>query len=131
MKKIILSFIVILIASCTDTDTATHIITVDVSKQYPEKNMLVEDIAEIEYIAPETKDNYLFSYVLDISENFIIGGNHVENSFIFFSRETGKPVSKINRYGNGPEEYNLAAASVYSEKDDEFFILNYPSGINV
>ena len=93
--------------------------------------MLVEDIAEIEYIAPETKDDYLFSYVLDISENFIIGGNHVENSFIFFSRETGKPVSKINRYGNGPEEYNLAAASVYSEKDDEFFILNYPSGINV
>ena len=131
MKKIILFFIVILIASCTDTDSATHIITVDVSKQYPEKNMLVEDIAEIEYIAPETKDDYLFSYILDISENFIIGGNHVENSFIFFSRETGKPVSKINRYGNGPEEYNLAAASVYSEKDDEFFILNYPSGINV
>ena len=133
MKKIILSFIIILVASCIGTDSATHIITVDVLKQYPEKNILVEDIAEIEYIVPETKDDYLFSYVLDISENlnFIIGGNHVENSFIFFSRETGKPVSKINRYGNGPEEYNLAAASVYSEKDDEFFILNYPSGINV
>ena len=45
MKKIILSFIIILVVSCTGTDSATHIITVDVLKQYPEKNMLVEDIA--------------------------------------------------------------------------------------
>ena len=48
MKKIILSFIIILVASCTGTDSATHIITVDVLKQYPEKNILVKNIAEIE-----------------------------------------------------------------------------------
>src|SRR5690606_32935618 len=35
------------------------------------------------------------------------------------------------RHGNGPEEYNLAATSVYSEENDDFFILDYPRGIKV
>lgn len=115
---------------CAIKDT-TQLITIDVTKNYPEKKLFLEDIAEVEYCSLETDDNYLSSFILGISESFVIGGNHVENSFVFFDRKTGKPVSKISRYGNGPEEYNLAAASVYSEEDDEFFILDYPAGIKV
>lgn len=115
---------------CSENDT-TNLIKIDVTKNYPEKKLYIQDIADVEYLSLETNDNYLFSYLLGISDNFVICGNHVENSFVFFDRKTGKPVSKISRYGNGPEEYNLPATSVYSEEDDEFFILDYPVGIKV
>lgn len=132
IKKIVcFLFLVLQAGGCVQEYTNLNKIVVDVSKHYPKKELMIESIADIDYLMLETEDEYLFSFILGISENFVIAGNHVENSFIFFSRETGKPVSKISRYGNGPEEYNLAAASVYSEEDDEFFILNYPSGINV
>lgn len=124
-------FFMLQTGGCVQECTNLNKIVVDVSRHYPKKELMIENLADIDYLMLEARDEYLFSFILGISENFVIAGNHVENSFIFFSRETGKPVSKISRYGNGPEEYNLAAASVYSEKDDEFFILNYPSGINV
>jgi len=116
--------------SCSKNDT-TQLIKIDVTKNYPEKKLYIQDIADVEYVSLETDDNFLFSYLLGVSDNFVVCGNHVENSFVFFDRKTGKPVSKINRYGNGPEEYNLPATSVYSEADDEFFILDYPVGIKV
>lgn len=134
MHKIILFIIVsallILHISCTTKD-AIDIMTIDVTKKYPEKNIYLHDIAEIEYLTLETEDNFLYSYIIGISESFIICGNHFEKSFVFFSRTSGKPISKIARHGEGPEEYNIAAASVYSEENDEFFILDYPIGIKV
>jgi hypothetical protein len=120
----------VLQTGCTKNDT-TKLITIDVTKNYPEKKLFLQDIAEVEYLSLETDENYLSSFISGISESFVIGGNHVEKSFVFFDRKTGNPVSKISRYGNGPEEYNLPAASVYSEADDEFFILDYPTGIKV
>ncbi len=131
MNKTIICCVAIFMTGCTRDDNVMKEIIIDVSTNYPEKKLYIQDIADVEYLALETDENYLFSYLSGISEHFVIGANHVENSFVFFSRETGKPVSKISRYGNGPEEYNLPVSFVYSEEDDEFFILDYPAGIKV
>lgn len=132
-KTILFQALIILFGlqvGCTTKDS-NGLITIDVTKNYPDKKLWIHDIADVEYLILELDDNYLFSHILGISDNFVICGNHVDNSFLFFSRQTGKPMSKIDRYGNGPEEYNLAVTSVYSEKNDEFFILDYPIGIKV
>jgi hypothetical protein len=64
-----------------------------------------------------------------MTDSFFVCKNRDE--FLFFSRTTGKPVSKVSRRGNGPGEYNLPVISVYSEAKDELFILDYPVAIKV
>jgi hypothetical protein len=54
-----------------------------------------------------------------------------DNSVVFFERKTGQPVSKVSRYGNGPEEYIRTIGPVYSEAKDELFFIDYPAGIKV
>lgn len=126
-----LVLLVALVGCGRDKQLNEELVFFDVSKNYPEKEIYIQDIGEVEYVTLEVNDEFLYSYILGISDNYIICGNHVDKSFLFFSRTTGKPISKINAYGNGPEEYNLTAASVYSEEKDEFFILDYPIGIKV
>lgn len=107
------------------------LIEFDVTGSYPLMTLDIQDVAEVEYLSPETNDDYLFSYFKGLSDSYVICENSIEKSLVFFSRSTGKPVSKVDRYGNGPEEYSLPAVSVYSEEKDELFVLDYPKGIMV
>jgi hypothetical protein len=56
-----------------------------------------------------------------MTDSFIICNRR--NEFLFFSRSTGKPVSKVSRFGQGPGEYGMnSRLPVYDEKKDELFI---------
>ncbi|MDR1345059.1 MAG: 6-bladed beta-propeller [Tannerellaceae bacterium] len=97
----------------------------DVEGKYPEKILNINEVADVEYLTLRTDNDYLFDYIKSVGDKFVVCVNSVESNVLFFSRETGEPVSKVSRYGNGPGEYNLIALVTYSEEKDELFIFGY------
>ena len=129
MKKLgeLLFFIAFIIAanSCAEKKlSADSLITLDVSKNYPEKILTLEDIADVEYIQMEVHDEYLFRDLpKHVSSSVIVIYDFTTHDFLFFSGE-GKPKSKFNCYGQGPGEYSTQAYYVYDEAEDKLFILS-------
>ena len=98
---------------------------IDVRKNYPEKEIVLTDIADITYLHLKTDDaDYLYSgSIFYETENTLLVADESSNSILFFSRN-GNPVSRFNRYGQGPEEYFYAGFKnlIYDEATDEVFV---------
>jgi hypothetical protein len=80
---------------------------------------------DVEYIALETKDDFLNEgYVLDISKKTILVINRRTNDGdIFIYDRTGKALRKINRKGQGGEEYiSIYVGVILDEDNDEMFV---------
>ena len=105
-------------------NTSGDLIVFDINGNFPVKTLDIEDVADIEYLVLDiSDDDYLFRYFNTMTDSFIICIG--DNEFFFFSRSTGKPVSKVSRFGQGPGEYTRAGYSVYSEINDELFIYGF------
>ena len=100
------------------------LIVFDINGNFPVKTLDIEDIADIEYLVLDiSDDDYLFRSFSAMTDSFIICRG--DNEYLFFSRSTGKPVSKVSRFGQGPGEYARASNPVYSEINGELFIINF------
>lgn len=107
-----------------------EILSFDVTKKYPEKTMDIHEIADVEYVVLESRDSALFSNCVYLTDKYVIAFNYYEWDYVFFDR-TGKFVSRLNRGGQGPEEYMPFWMQVYDEKEDDFFVFSYPNKIQV
>jgi hypothetical protein len=126
MRKIlyllVLFAIFILIAGCfSDKSNSDDMIQVNVSISYPEKEIYLEDLAEIEYLQLEFDDEYLYNDIRIIASTKIITINHFNGDVLLFSKE-GHPLAKFNHQGNGPNDYPNIDLLIYDEMVDEFFI---------
>ena len=95
----------------------------DVTKSYPAKNVVLQDIAEVEYLPLETKEGFLLGenprwHYMD--DDILITNN--ESEVITFDRRTGKAISSFNRKGRGPGEYNIIGSIAVDRKNNELFI---------
>ena len=99
------------------------IIHINVSTSYPEKEMKLEEVADIEYLQLEVNEEFLFRDVPSvITTDKIIIGQKSNGDILVFSRE-GKPLSKFNHKGGGPEDYNsIWGRILYDEISDEIFL---------
>ena len=130
--KGVLTFLVIIllitIAGCNGggIQSKDGFIIVDVTKRYPQKELILQDCMDVEYIPLETNDEFLTQgRVLAISKNFIVVKNRINDGDIFiFDRTTGKSLKKINRRGQGPEEYIDIQEIVLDEDMDEMYVHN-------
>ena len=104
----------------TEKGAKSDLIEIDVRASYPEKEIQLEEIADIEYLQLETNVDYLFKEEPDIIASDIIIIRNVGDVFIF-SRE-GKPLSKFNHKGNSREEYSYISQIIYDEKSAEIFV---------
>ena len=85
------------------------LITVDVSKSYPKKELILQDLFDIEYVPLETTDEFVTAgNVRVVDKDLIITKNNgrTDGDIFLFDRVTGKGIRKINRLGQGGEEYN-------------------------
>lgn len=106
---------------------------IDVAKNYPEKEVDLTDIADVSYSYLSTKDeDFLFKGGIDyVTQNTIVIVDRSSNSVLFFSKD-GKPESRFNRRGPGPEEYSNANFVMYDEGADEVYIIpDFSDYINV
>lgn len=119
-------------ASCNKSirQNDSSLITFDATKHYASKTMDIHDIANVDYLILETKDSFLYSHCVYITEHYIIALNSYDCSYVFFNRQ-GKAVSRISRYGQGPEDYMHFWIQTYSEKEDNLYVFSYPNKIQV
>ena len=97
--------------------------TIDMEKSYPKKELAINDIWEMEYIALETDSTFLVSsrqphFVGESKLGFV---DNRTGNLLFFDVKTGKKAFCINRKGAGPEEYKSVGALVMDEKTGEIF----------
>ncbi|MDR1403122.1 MAG: 6-bladed beta-propeller [Tannerellaceae bacterium] len=128
MKQIITISAVLLLAVLAgcggNTQSNDDLIIVDVSKSYPEKELILQDFMDVEYIALETTDEFLTQgLVQSVGKEYLLVKNRNSDGDIFiFDRKTGKGLRKINRQGQGPEEYTRINELILDESKGEIFV---------
>ena len=108
--------------------SSDNFITIDVTASYPQKELILQDFMDIEYIPLETNDEFTCQgIVLAVGKNTILAINHNRDGNIFVFDRNGKALRKINRMGNGSEEYLTISGITLDEDNGEMFINDYSS----
>ena len=101
-------------------------IRVDVRKNYSrKKELILQNFMDVEYIALETKKDFFNQgVVMDVGKKFMIIKNRVNDGDIFLYDRSGKALRKINRFGQGGEEYTHISSIAIDEDKEELFVNN-------
>ena len=132
MKNTSIFFILCLIINIgcgggKQADTQSDGVTiVDVTATYPKKNLTLQDFMDVEYIVLETNDEFVNQgVVLAVgNEHIVVMNSIITNGDIFIYDRSGKALRKINRRGQGPNEYLYILGFVLDEDNNEFFIFD-------
>jgi hypothetical protein len=125
MKKTILAITLSALAGCggNTTPPAGDVITIDVTADYPKKELILQDFMDVEYIPLETTDEFLCQgFVQAIGKELIVVTNRIDDGDIFIFDRNGKALRKINRKGQGNEEYTYAQSIILDEDNGEMFV---------
>ena len=137
MKGTTIFFLSILLITtgCKRQDqTADDRVTVDVTKNsFPKKELVLQDFMDVEYIPLETNDEFVNQGCVEaVGEKYIIVTNYVSDGNIFVYDRNGKAIRKINRKGQGGEEYTSCRSITLDEENEELFVNdNYAKKIRV
>ncbi|GHU77128.1 hypothetical protein FACS189414_3980 [Bacteroidia bacterium] len=130
MKKVSIILVVLLfmLAGCGGNKQATDdFIIVDVNGSYPEKELILQDVMDVEYVVLETTDEFITRGVVeDIGKNIILVRNYRDGDIFVFDR-SGKGLRKINRFGQSGEEYSQIGDIILDEDNNEMFVKDYPA----
>jgi hypothetical protein len=131
MKKTNSIWVIILfaMAGCGENNQSTDtFVTVDVTKYYPKKELVLQDFMDVEYIPLETNGDFITQdLVLDITGNMILLRNYPQDGNIFIFDRNGKALRKINRKGQGGEEYTIYMKVALDEDRAEIFVNDRPA----
>lgn len=106
--------------------SADDFITVDVTTNYPKKELILQDFLDIEYIPLETNDEFITAANIQaIGKDIIILRNNSMDGDIYIFDRKGKALRKINRRGQGGEEYTNILGIALDESNGEIFINNH------
>lgn len=119
-------FLLTIIVGCTEKikKSSDDLITVDVTKRdYPKKDLILQDFMDVEYVALETNDDFVNQgFVQDIGKNFILVINRNDDGNIFVYDRNGKSVRKINHKGQSGTEYTDILGITLDEDMGEMFV---------
>lgn len=104
------------------------LLIVDVAKDYPAKEILLQDIAEIEYIPIATTDSTLVQeFPTVVSDKGIAMRGGKVGELLLFDRKGQTLKGRICRHGQGPEEYTAIIFNIVDWQREEVFIADYSS----
>ncbi len=124
MKNILLVLSVLLLISC-GSETNQNMVTLDLTASYPKKILVLQDIADVQYVQFETNEEAKLSNSVTLNyddEDVIVLTNRIEGD-IFIYDGTGKLISHFNHKGNSAKEYIRASSVVYDKSAEEVFVL--------
>ena len=110
----------IMLAGCRQSGE-TEMITINMEKSYSKKELTIDDLWEVEYIALETDSIFLLpgGQPQHVGESKLGFVDNRTGNLLFFDAKTGEKAFCINRKGPGPEEYKCVGAWVMDEKAGE------------
>jgi hypothetical protein len=118
--------------ACNKGKKQIDIITVDVNKQYPEKEAIpIQNIADVKYIPLETNNAFLCGEnggVMYMDNDFILFNNGSNGDVLVFNG-SGTSINKFNRKGQGPEEYIELINTVFDKEKKEIYVHDYSDRI--
>lgn len=118
--------LLLLISGCGGNKQSTDdLIKVDVTADYPLKELSLQDFLDVEYIPLDTSREFTtMAYIQAISDNALIVRNRNRSSDgdIFVFDRKGKGLRKINRQGPGGEEYTFLLWVTWDEENNEVFV---------
>ena len=128
-KQIVFMLLMVILCGCQSGSRKSQtydLPVIDISKNYPKKEIRLQDIADIEYIPLETTDDVLLGNLSNlsyVSDNFIIAWDMSQGSVFTFNRK-GKIINSFNHKGQGDKEYFMISSGgvIVDEKTDELFL---------
>lgn len=103
------------------------LVTLDVTKDYPEKKIVLQDLAEVKYIPLETKKNALLpnsAGCLGYVSDSLIVARTSDNEIVLFNGD-GSVRSSFRHVGQGSKEYQYIIGMAVDPKAQEIFIVDY------
>jgi hypothetical protein len=127
MKPNLMLYLIVLLffeVGCS-VQSKDSLVRMDVAQDYPEKELILNDIADISYLCLKSdNEEYIFKgRPIAVTQHTVVVQDEFAGSALFFSKD-GNPKSRFNRRGNGPEEYLGINQIVYDEEKDEVFIVH-------
>ena len=109
-------------------DVKDDFITVDVSASYPDKDLILQDFMDVEYVPLESSDDFIAQgNIAYVGDKMIVATNMRQGDILLFDRNTGKGIRKINKRGQGPEDYIMPFTIVLNEEKNEMFVNDGPT----
>lgn len=131
-SKISIIFLSIILFGCQQNnriDKSDNLPVIDIHKNYSQKEIHLQEIANIEYIPLETTDDVLLGQhclLSYISSKYILVRDIWQGDVFIFNRK-GEIVFQFNHQGPGDKEYNRIASLVFDEKNEEIFVIDIAS----
>ena len=111
MRFLLLIFAAVIFCRCGSSDGAS-LILIDTSREYPESDLRLSDVAEVKYIPLKYgKDSIIFAnpapYAVTVHRDtiYILNWKPLSLSQVIAYDTLGNPLSKIDKMGRGPNEY--------------------------
>ena len=128
MKKvsiISITFLFALLGCNKGKQLANELITVDVTNSYPQKELILQDFMDVEYIPLDDAEEYTtMGWVHSVGKELVIVRNRLQKTDgkIFMFDRNGKGVRIINRLGQSGEEYVFLLSILLDENKNEIFV---------
>jgi hypothetical protein len=126
-KNVILAIFLLVMTGCGGNKQSGNendgFITIDVKNNYPKRELILQDFMDVEYTVLETNDEFLNQgVVIAIGKQILAVKNNVRDGDIFIYDRNGKALRKINRMGQGGEEYSNINSLTLDEDNEEMFV---------
>ena len=119
----------LLLVSCDQTTQSIPQINLDT--EYPEKEIYLQDVAEVSYLPLETTNEVLFNgSFTDISPKGMVSYNRRDGAVFVFDG-TGKTLLSMNHRGEGPSEYTEVKKVSIDWEKQEIYVLDIKKHILV
>lgn len=113
----------ILLLSCNEQPPQS-IPQIDLSIEYPEREVYLQDVATVSYLPLETTDEFIFKgYFVDISPEGL-ASYHRKDGDIFLFDGQGKALLTMNHRGGGPNEYTEVKKVSVDWNKQEIYVLD-------
>lgn len=103
------------------------LVTLDVTKDYPEKKIVLQDLADVKYIPLETKKNALLTNSAGclgyVSDSLIVARTS-DKEIVLFNGD-GSVRSSFRHVGQGSKEYQSIIGMAVDPQAQEIFIVDY------
>lgn len=117
------------LTGCGGNKPATEdFLRVDVKANYPEKELILQDFMDVEYIPLATTDEFITRGIVKaIGKDMLLTVNRGNDGDIFVFDRSGNAIRKINRRGQSGEEYSGISAIILDEDNQEIYISDFPA----